>query len=329
MQRQIDQIISSLPDALLQPNHWATVLDDIRSLSGVPHLVIAERDQAGHLLLDDAPWEHEFVRGYDGEIGLDPYLDYCQPFDDWDRFEPNCSGNAPLLLSQQKGSTLGVNSEFWEWLQPLDITDNAYARLYDTPGGGWVGINLHFDGTLTDCQKVLEVLNAIQKPLAQCLQIQQAGLSQNFQSNVERQIHGSSFAKLLIDGRGHILELNHAFEQLISQEPQLFRANGTLALKDPTIHNAYLKAVSATFQSRLPQIVAIPSDHFGKYLTLVVSPYEQGGRTLLGSRLCAMVTVVTDEHHAPLIRPLIDSCDRHPILPNCGNFQFGMSVVDI
>ena len=303
MNKEVLQIISGIPDVLLQPSGWVNVLDDIRSKLGIPHLIIAERDTTGHLVLNElAPWEYDFIRGYDGMNGITSYLEYYRKFDHWDGFELGYKNTKPVLVSQHEGYSLGVDTEFWEWLNPLDINENIYSKLFDTDNG-WLGINFHFDSDVTDNQKLLNALALIQKPLATCLKIQSQGLGQSHEQALDVQLDNSPFPQIVLNSDCAIIAASQSFEQLLILENELFNCNGKLSFRNSRLQSEMLSAVSSILMNRMPQILSVPSSHHNQNILFVLAPYEQPEKNVAGAKLIIQITAITNQQHSPLIQP--------------------------
>lgn len=276
------------------------VIEDIKRAAGVDHAFIAARDTSGQFVLEDAPWESPFVCGYDGEHGIKAYLDYYRAFDDWERFEAGRRQNTPFLLSRLEGYTLPDQSEFWEWLNTLNITDNAYTKLFDLPGG-WAGINLHFDQSKTDGQRVLDVLQLIQQPVGLTLRLQQSGwVSARPWAD---QLESTSFARLVLRADGRVCEIGQRAEALIRSEPNLYACNGKFAFSNSQVQQEFRARLDAAVATRLPQVHVVPEELFGRCFTLVINPLIQSRGTLVAPETLLLITLINDDDHAPMIQP--------------------------
>ncbi len=302
-------IVSELPDALNDANHWNLVLSKLAYATGAEHVFVSERDPLGSLQLDDNPWESPFVYGYDGEAGIRPYLDYFHQFDEWGKFELSCERNQPALLSEFAGPMLGARSEFWDWLNPLGITDNAYVKLFDTDAG-WVGLNLHFNRDISDIESRLSVLQKVCKPLSTSLQLHFNGFG--FYDELEAQLLSSEIPKLLIRASGKIVAINSLAEQLIATHSGTFKTNGKLAFLTSSIQNQFRQALAEAGSDGMARIFSLPLDLERADMTVVVLPVPRRSSASLDKEPLLELSFIGRELPSPLLRPLASAYGLTP-----------------
>lgn len=297
------RVMARLADTLDDPNAWEEVLDEIKQAVSAPHMLIAERDACGTLLLGDRPWEQPFASGYDGERGARPYLEHYRHFDTWDQFEAGGRCTGPVLVSQVPGHAISETSEFREWLRPLDIDENAYMKLFDTPDG-WVGLNIHFPARTADAVQMLEFLRLIRRPLAKHARATLSGVQGCPGASLESRVAGAAHPQFLLAPDGRIEAFNGPAEEIAAKNDGLLRRNGVLAFTGAGLNARFRAALAAVAASGQPEIVVV-SWPDGQRATEVLLTPERGMHDALSpARTRVLVTFVTPSDPAPLIAPL-------------------------
>ena len=310
------RILNALPETLVDPNAWSTVLEEIKTAVGAPHMFIAPRDERGNILFDPEPWHSPFFSGYDGETGARLYLDYYLGHDAWNGYRHGGRWAKPILVSRSSGHVLGNESEFWDWLRPLEITDNAYVKLADTPTG-WIGANIHFDIEKTNAEKMLEVLSAIQRPLSNFIRAEISGVRGNPLHGIEDRLRSSPYPQALLGTDGHVLAFNAHLEALVRDGSHVLKLNGALAFEQPSVHAQFARALSSAINQCEPQIVAIPLDGVARNTELVISPETIHTSALSARQTYALVTFLTEGDDTPLTEALADCYAVTPTERRC------------
>lgn len=300
MNEPLTKLLSDLPDVLVDPGHWPRLLKQVSNAANVQHLFIADRDSEANLLLTTEPWKDRFVHGYHGESGLTPYVQYFRHIDEWGRHELTDYTGHARIVSSLPGGKLHKSDEFWEFLIPKNIDENAYARLFKTPNG-WVGINFHFDTRYAEREAVLNTLRLIQQPIARCLEVSRYGCSPKGCS-LDDQIQASPYPQMLLGTRGRILAINLQAEAILGSSEITAHKYGYFFISQGNIESAFQMALSYVLKNRIPRIVPLPSLENGRTMHLVLSPDERGGA------LNVLATFLTGDEPAHLIKPL---CDAH------------------
>jgi len=291
---EIQKFIEDLPNAVTSSEGWNGVVPQLAQLAGCPHGFISARDTSGDLQLEaDKLWENEFVYGYDGERGITEYLSYYRHFDEWGEFE-RTAANEPIIASHSSNFEFSPSSEFWDWANPLEFNDSAYAKLFDLPDG-CVGLNLQFDNRTTNRAHVLSVLKAVQRPIASCLKLQQLGYTQSFKGTIDAQLSSASEPKALFSHRRTTIHHNRLFDNYLSSTEALFLRAGRLRFSEPTKQSEFDAAFNLVRSTRLPQVVRFNESEVLSPTSIVMAPYELSGFSMLENSVGVLVTILTNE----------------------------------
>lgn len=297
------RVMTRLSDTLDDPIAWEGVLDEIKQAVSAPHVLIAERDATGALMLGERPWEQPFVSGYDGEVGGRPYIEYYRHFDTWDKYEAGGRRTGPVLVSRAPGHAIREMSEFQDWLRPLDINENAYMKLFDTPGG-WVGLNIHFPARSADIDYMLEFMRLIWRPLAKHVSVALSGVQGCPKANLENRIESAAHPQFVLTSDGRIEVSNAAADAMVTKKAGILRRNGALIFDDTEVHlrfHAALKAVASTNQ---PEIIVVPWADGPRATEVLLTPERSEIDAFRMPRTRVLVTFVVDTGPGPLITPL-------------------------
>jgi DNA-binding CsgD family transcriptional regulator len=299
-----NRVLTRLADTLDEPAVWREVLDEIKQAVSAPHMLIAERDARGTLILGERPWEQPFISGYDGERGAQPYVDYFRQFDTWDRFEAGGRCAGPVLVSQAPGHAVPETSEFRDWLRPLDIDENAYMKLFDTPDG-WVGLNIHFPARMADTDRMLQFLRLIRRPLARHARAALSGVRGCPRDGLERRIAAATHPQFLLAPDGRIKAGNDAAAEMAADNPGLLRRNGVLAFTGAELNARFHAAIAAVAATSVPEILAVPWPGGRGMAEVMLTPERGESDAFHTARTRVLVTFVTEGGEAaPLIAPL-------------------------
>jgi hypothetical protein len=290
--QSIQKFIEDLPDTITSKEGWHGVVPKLAQLAGCPHGFISARRPNGDLQLEaEKLWENDFIHGYDGESGITQYTDYYRHFDELSELE-RTAVKTPVIASHARNFHFSPKSEFWDWATRLEFNDSAYVKLFDLPDG-YVGMNLQFGNQTTDSARVLSVLEAVQRPIADCLKIQQLGYSQCFNDTIEAQLNAAAEPKILLSQRCKSIHHNKAFETYLGASDALFMKQGRLFLATPSNQSEFEAAFHRVCATRMPQAIRFNDSDTLSPTNMVMAPYELNGYSMLENSIGVLVTLAT------------------------------------
>ncbi len=285
------------------PAAWPDVLDEIKQAVSASHMLIAERDATGRLILGERPWEQPFLSGQDGETGGRRYIGHYWPFDAWGGFAAGGRCEGPVLVSHTPGHIVPDSSESHDWLRPLDIDEYTYLKLFDT-STGWVGVNIHFQRRTTDTTRVHDFLRLIQRPLAKHVRAAFSGVRSAPRSGPESRMSVCAHPQFLLAPDGRIKRCNIPAEALAAGDPGLLRRNGVLAFNAASVNRRFRAALAAVIAAGQPEILAVPWPEGRGIAEVLLTPGHGANDPLHAPCTCVLVTFIARDHPAPLVAPL-------------------------
>lgn len=163
--QDIERLQQAIYKTIDDIEYWQEVLCLLCEVTGASKGIISLRDAISAELVIPSDVRQELssplLYGF-SELEIGSYVTHYIDLDPWTAFEKLYHPSKPISLAKFVDLKTLQNSEFWQWLEPQEITDTTVLEI-GRSAPNWIAMNLYYPTTTeTIKKKVLEYTSKLQ-----------------------------------------------------------------------------------------------------------------------------------------------------------------------